>query len=189
MVQLTRIYTKSGDKGKTSLGNGKRVSKCSTRIEAIGAIDEVNCFLGLSVLKISDEGVRQLLLRIQNDLFDLGADLCLPDDGEPAPYEPLRVTHEQVVFLENKIDQYNADLSDLRSFILPGGTEAASALHLARSIARRAERWIILLSEEEAVSPQIIQYINRLSDLLFVLARWENHLGKSEILWVPGANR
>lgn len=189
MVQLTRIYTKSGDKGKTSLGNGQRISKSSPRIEAIGSVDELNCFMGLAALKTKNQDIAKLIFRIQNDLFDLGADLCLPETDEDPGYTPLRMTADQVENLEAQIDLYNLELSDLKSFILPGGTESAATLHLARGIARRAERLVINVSETETISPPVIQYINRLSDLLFVLARYENNKGQDEILWVPGENR
>jgi cob(I)alamin adenosyltransferase len=189
MVQLTRIYTKGGDKGKTSLGNGKRVLKSCLRIAAIGDIDEVNCFLGFAITQNLTTKSKEILLRVQNDLFDLGADLCVPESSEKLDYTPLRMSYEQVLFLEKTIDDVNENLKPLNSFILPGGTDVAASLHLARAIARRAERSIIHLTESESINPQVIQYINRLSDMLFVLARFENVQTNSEILWVPGENR
>ena len=190
MVQLTRIYTKSGDKGKTSLGNGKRVLKSSLRINAIGTVDEANSFLGVALMHIKDDDTRALVLKIQNDLFDVGADLCLPDTAEKIDYEPLRVTKQQVDNLETKIDFYNASLSPLKSFILPGGSDAASYMHLCRTVVRRAERYVCAIVEEEGdekyVSKLVVQYLNRLSDLLFVLARIVNNNGKNDVLWVPG---
>lgn len=190
MVQLTRIYTKSGDKGKTSLGNGKRVLKSSLRINAIGTVDEANSFLGVALMRIKDEDTRALILKIQNDLFDVGADLCLPETGEKIDYEPLRVTSKQVENLEEKIDFYNASLSPLKSFILPGGSDAASYMHLCRTVVRRAERYVCAIVEEEGnatcVSKMVVQYLNRLSDLLFVLARILNNNGKNDVLWIPG---
>ena len=190
MVQLTRIYTKSGDKGKTSLGNGKRVLKSSLRINAIGTVDEANSLLGVALIHIQEDKMRQLILKIQNDLFDVGADLCLPEVVEKLDYEPLRVRKEQVDFLEGKIDFYNAELLPLQSFILPGGSEASSYMHLCRTVVRRAERYVCAIAEEEGdekcVSQLVVQYLNRLSDLLFVLARINNNNGKNDVLWVPG---
>jgi cob(I)alamin adenosyltransferase len=190
MVQLTRIYTKSGDKGKTSLGNGKRVLKSSLRINAIGTVDEANSFLGVALMHVQEEKIRHLILKIQNDLFDVGADLCLPETAEKLDYEPLRVTKQQVDFLETKIDFYNAALLPLQSFILPGGSEASSYMHLCRTVVRRAERYVCSIAAEEGdekcVSQLVIQYLNRLSDLLFVLARITNNNGKNDVLWVPG---
>jgi cob(I)alamin adenosyltransferase len=191
MVQLTRIYTKSGDKGKTSLGNGKRVLKSSSRIHAIGTVDEANSFLGVALMHIQEDKMRYIILKIQNDLFDVGADLCLPETAEKIDYQPLRVTKQQVDFLEKKIDFYNAALLPLQSFILPGGSEASSYMHLCRTVVRRAERYVCSIAEEEAehdkfVSQLVIQYLNRLSDLLFVLARIHNNNGKNDVLWIPG---
>ncbi len=184
MVQLTRIYTKSGDKGKTSLGNGNRVLKSNLRIEAIGSLDEANCFIGQSVLSAQDT-FKSLLLSIQNDLFDLGADLCMPNSEQ----NTLRVNDDNIAYLENKIDSINSDLSDLTSFILPGGTKSAADLHLARSVVRRAERSCVHLAQEDDINPLIPQYLNRLSDLLFVMARFENNKGQNDILWNPGGNK
>lgn len=184
MVQLTRIYTRGGDKGKTSLGDGSRVHKSELRIEAIGTVDEANASLGLAVLHASGE-VAALLYRIQNDLFDLGADLCMPDLNSGG----LRLIAGQVEWLESHIDLFNESLNPLTSFILPGGTQLAASLHLARTIVRRAERVLVALSQESQINLEIVKYINRLSDLLFVLGRHANDQGRQDILWVPGANR
>jgi cob(I)alamin adenosyltransferase len=188
MVQLTRIYTKGGDKGTTSLGSGKRVAKHDLRVAAYGTVDEANATIGLVRLHASDRpDVDAMLGRIQNDLFDLGADLCTPDD--PADYPPLRIVEGQVERLEQEIDALNAELAPLNSFILPGGTAAAAYLHLARTVARRAEREITALAAVETVNPRAIKYINRLSDHLFVLSRHVNDRGAKDVLWVPGKNR
>ena len=191
MVNLTRIYTKTGDDGTTSLGDMSRTSKNDPRLEAYADVDEANSAIGvvLSLGAISDESVKALLIRVQNDLFDVGADLSTPVVDEPK-VEPLRVTEEQITYLEAKIDSYNADLSELRSFVLPSGTPAASLLHVARTVTRRAERatWHAIHSFGGGVNPLTAKYLNRLSDLLFVLARYENkEIG--DVLWVPGANR
>ncbi|WP_373086039.1 cob(I)yrinic acid a,c-diamide adenosyltransferase [Sneathiella sp.] len=187
MVKLTRIYTRGGDKGKTSLGDGARVSKHSLRVEAYGDVDEVNAVIGLVRLDLQEPS-DVMLSRIQNDLFDLGADLCTPHQDAPK-YPPLRVTQDQVDRLEQEIDALNAELSPLNSFILPGGSRAAAYLHLARTVCRRAERRITALADSDAVNPVAIVYINRLSDFLFVLGRYLNNKGEQDVLWVPGANR
>jgi cob(I)alamin adenosyltransferase len=188
MVQLTRIYTKGGDKGTTSLGSGKRVAKHDQRVAAYGTVDETNATIGLVRLHVTaDPQVDAMLGRIQNDLFDLGADLCTPED--PKDYPPLRIVEAQVERLEQEIDALNAALAPLNSFILPGGTAAASYLHLARTVARRAEREITALAAVETVNPHAIKYINRLSDHLFVLSRHVNDRGAKDVLWVPGKNR
>lgn len=191
MVQLTRIYTKGGDKGSTSLGSGKRVKKHDLRVAAYGTVDEANAAIGVARLHISgkDGGgdIDSMLNRIQNDLFDLGADLCQPED--PKEYPPLRVVEAQVERLEQEIDRLNAGLQPLKSFVLSGGSPAAAHLHLARTIARRAERDITALMEHEAINPAGLRYINRLSDLLFVMARYVNDKGRADVLWVPGQNR
>lgn len=184
MVKLTKIYTRGGDQGKTSLGDGQRVSKTDPRINAIGAIDELNAHVGLCLIDAPSE-IRSLLSHIQNDLFDLGADLCVPDLTHAA----LRITASQVNFLEKKIDAYNADLSPLTSFILPGGSLLSAQLHVARAVARRAERDIIHLNDHSPLNTEVIKYINRLSDLLFVLCRYVNDRGEKDVLWVPGAHR
>lgn len=191
MVNLTRIYTKTGDDGTTSLGDMSRTSKNDPRLEAYADVDEANSSIGtaLSLGSISNESVTTLLIRIQNDLFDVGADLSTPVIDDPK-VEPLRVTEEQITYLENMIDQFNEKLSDLRSFVLPSGTPAASLLHVARTVTRRAERstWHAIHSFGGGVNPLTAKYLNRLSDLLFVLARYENR-EVGDVLWVPGANR
>ncbi len=185
MVTLTRIYTRGGDRGETSLGNGDRVPKHALRVEAYGTVDEANAAIGLARLETTGDA-DQMLARIQNDLFDLGADLCRP--GDPGDGK-LRVADGQVDRLEAEIDRLNADLAPLNSFVLPGGTRAAAYLHLARTITRRAERLTTELSVTEAVNPAAVKYLNRLSDHLFVLSRWVNDKGALDVLWVPGANR
>jgi cob(I)alamin adenosyltransferase len=193
MVVLNRIYTKTGDAGTTALGSGERVPKTSKRIAAYGTVDETNAQIGMVRIHLvgTYPDVDAMLLRIQNDMFDLGADLCVPDRGEKLPYEPLRMSEAQVTRLENEIDQMNAVLSPLKSFILPGGTPAAAALHVARTVSRRAERDMVELAalQNEPVSKAALQYINRLSDFLFVAGRYVNDHGKADVLWVPGKNR
>ncbi len=199
MVRLTRIYTKGGDKGETSLGSGARVAKHDPRVAAYGTVDEANATIGLARLHLGDaQGEADAILgRVQNDLFDLGADLCRPETPKsgapsepppPPPPPPLRVTAGQVARLEGEIDRLNADLAPLKSFVLPGGTAGAADLHLARTVARRAEREMTALAQTEAVNPEAIRYINRLSDLLFVLARALNDGGAQDVLWEPGQN-
>ena len=190
MVNLTRIYTKTGDDGSTSLGDGSRTSKNDPRLEAYATVDEANSTIGvvLSIDTLSDD-LRKLLVRIQNDLFDVGADLCTPVVDNPT-HEPLRVLETQITFLEEQIDKYNEELAPLRSFVLPSGTAAAAHLHVARTVVRRAERctWDAIHSFGSGVNPLSAKYLNRLSDLLFVLARIVNkEIGDQ--LWVPGANR
>ncbi len=191
MVNLTRIYTKTGDDGTTSLGDMSRTSKNDPRLEAYADVDEANSSIGvaLSLGQITDEAIIKLLVRIQNDLFDVGADLCTPVIDNPA-HEPLRVLESQVTYLEEKIDHYNDSLEPLRSFVLPSGTPAASLLHVSRTVVRRAERstWHAIHSFGGGVNPLTAKYLNRLSDLLFVLARIEN-MAIGDQLWVPGANR
>ncbi len=188
MVRLTRIYTRTGDKGKTSLGDGTRVDKHAVRVEAYGAVDEANAVLGLA--RLHAEGpVQALLARIQNDLFDLGADLCTPAAESEAAGARLRVVQAQVDYLEQEIDAANAALAPLNSFILPAGTPLAAHLHHARTVVRRAERLMVALAVAEPVTPEAIIYVNRLSDLLFVLARAANGNGAADVLWAPGANR
>ena len=187
MVRLTKIYTRGGDKGLTSLGDGTRVPKQSLRVEAYGTVDEANAALGLARLHTSgDEDA--MLGRIQNELFDLGADLCTPEDGRRAA-GALRVLGSQVKRLETEIDRMNAELQPLNSFILPGGSAAAAYLHLARTITRRAERLVSALAAEEKVNPEALRYLNRLSDHLFVLSRRLNGNGAGDVLWQPGATR
>jgi cob(I)alamin adenosyltransferase len=190
MVNLTRIYTKTGDDGTTSLGDGSRTSKNDPRLEAYATVDEANSTMGV-VLACTEipADIRKLLVRIQNDLFDVGADLCTPVVDNP-PYEPLRVVETQVTYLEEQIDHYNESLTALRSFVLPSGTPAAAHLHVARTVVRRAERctWSAIHAFGSGVNPLTAKYLNRLSDLLFVLARFVNkEIGDQ--LWVPGANR
>ena len=199
MVKLTRIYTRGGDKGRTSLGDGRRVAKHDPRVEAYGTVDEANAAVGLARLHAEGEA-EAMLARIQNDLFDLGADLCRPEEEESDRKGPekkanamkaasLRIVEAQVARLEREIDEMNAALHPLESFVLPGGSAAAAHLHLARTVARRAERLMTALAAKSAVNPIAIKYINRLSDHLFVLARYLNDQGKADILWRPGANR
>ena len=193
MVKLTRIYTRGGDKGKTSLGSGKRVAKHDPRVAAYGTVDEANAVIGIARLHTAgDAATDAMLARIQNDLFDLGADLCTPEDPGLDPEmakAALRIVDAQVERLEREIDAMNARLSPLNSFILPGGSPAAAHLHLARTVVRRAEREMTALAEAEAVNPAAIRYVNRLSDHLFVLARALNDGGGADVLWTPGANR
>jgi len=192
MVVLNKIYTKTGDDGTTGLGNGERCKKYDLRVESYGTVDETNACVGLARLHTTEiHRLDDALARIQNDLFDLGADLATPDDGKPLEYEPLRITDAQVAWLEDEIDAFTSKIEPLRSFILPGGTPLAANLHLARTVARRAERLIVELSqnEEENISKTCILYMNRLSDYLFVAARAANNMGKSDVLWVPGQNR
>ena len=192
MVVLNRIYTRTGDTGETALGSGNRVSKAHLRIHAYGTVDETNAVVG--IVRLHTTGMARLdsmLARIQNELFDLGADLCVPDTGKDLGYEPLRIVAGQHQRLETEIDELNADLSPLRSFVLPGGHPAAANLHLARTICRRAERLIVELSAQdgEHVSEAAIAYINRLSDFFFVASRWANAQGAGDVLWVPGKTR
>jgi cob(I)alamin adenosyltransferase len=192
MVVLNKIYTKTGDDGTTALGTGERRLKFDLRVESYGTVDETNAAIGVARLHTENQSdLHAMLLRIQNDLFDLGADLATPDTGEKLEYEPLRVIETQVERIESDIDTLNSDLDPLRSFILPGGSAAAAALHVARTVARRAERLIVHLGETpgEHVNPSCIRYMNRVSDFLFVAARYANDGGKADILWVPGENR
>ena len=191
MVNLTRIYTKTGDDGTTSLGDMSRTSKNDPRLEAYATVDEANSSIGvvLALGQLADAEINKLLIRIQNDMFDVGADLCTPVVDRPE-FEPLRVLESQVVFIEEQIDKYNAELKPLKSFVLPSGTPAAALLHVARTVVRRAERttWHAIHSFGGGVNPLTAKYLNRLSDLLFVLARYVNK-GVGDELWVPGANR
>jgi cob(I)alamin adenosyltransferase len=188
MVRLTRIYTKGGDKGETSLGDGSRVAKHSLRVEAYGTVDEANAAIGLARLHVDDAEADAMLARIQNDMFDLGADLCTPEDGRRAS-GALRITAAQTARLEREIDRMNASLQPLDSFILPGGTAAAVYLHLARTVTRRAERLVCALAAAEKVNPEAVKYLNRLSDHLFVLGRHVNDNGARDVLWQPGLTR
>jgi cob(I)alamin adenosyltransferase len=193
VVNLTRIYTRGGDAGETSLGDGRRVSKSDARIEAYGTVDELGAVLGVCRTHELPAGWDGWLGRIQNDLFDLGADLCVPEDeredrASQRERTRLRVDPAQVTWLEQRCDEVNATLPELRSFVLAGGTPAAAHLHLARTVCRRAERAVVRLGEREQVNADVLGYLNRLSDLLFILARGANADG-GEVLWVPGANR
>jgi cob(I)alamin adenosyltransferase len=192
MVVLNRIYTRTGDDGTTALGTGERRKKYDLRIEAYGTVDETNSAIGLARLHTRDDAeVDAMLGRIQNDLFDLGADLCMPDRGKGPGGARLTITEAQVSRLEQEIDRLNADLAPLRSFILPGGSPAGAALHLARTVCRRAERLIAELADAggEEVSAPALKYVNRLSDFLFVAARHVNGKGAGDVLWQPGQNR
>ena len=202
MVRLTRIYTRGGDKGETSLGDGSRVPKQALRVEAFGTVDEANAAIGLARLHLgsaadadTDREAGAMLARIQNDLFDLGADLCTPEESARAARRSndqggaLRIVAAQVARLEGEIDRMNAGLRPLDSFILPGGTPAAAYLHLARTIVRRAERLVCALAAEERVNPEAVKYLNRLSDHLFVLGRRLNDNGAKDVLWQPGLTR
>ena len=189
MVKLNKIYTRTGDDGTTGLVDGSRCAKHAARMEAIGAVDEANCAIGLAVVALAGGAHGANLARVQNDLFDLGADLATPgEDFAPSPMV-LRVVPGQVTRLEAAIDAVNAGLTPLTSFILPGGSEAAARVHVARAAVRRAERAVTALAAEVRVNPAALAYVNRLSDLLFVLARAVNDGGKADVLWVPGANR
>jgi cob(I)alamin adenosyltransferase len=189
MVYLSRIYTKSGDSGETGLGDGSRVAKDAPRVEAYGQVDELNAVLGLVVASAGDCPERALLRTIQNDLFDVGADLCVPPyEGEQA-HKSLRVTAAQSERLEKAIDHWNEGLQPLHSFVLPGGSPLAAWLHLARTVCRRAERSLVTLMRTESINANVLIYLNRLSDLLFVLSRVANDGGKGDVLWVPGENR
>lgn len=190
MVVLNKIYTRTGDKGETALGDGSRRAKHDPRVTAYGTSDELNCFVGVARACAGGELDTQLSA-IQNDLFDLGADLCRPDmaNDEKAEYPPLRMIDAQVLRLESEIDAMNARLEPLRSFILPGGSALSAHLHVCRTVARRAERLAVELSGSEQVNPAAVKYLNRLSDWFFVAARIANNDGKDDVLWVPGANR
>ena len=193
MVVLNKIYTRSGDAGTTALGSGERVAKHALRIAAYGTVDETNASVGMARVHLAqtDPVLDAMLLRVQNDLFDLGADLCMPDRGKELDHEPLCISDAQVKRLEQEIDQMNSELKPLRSFVLPGGTPAAAALHVARTVSRRAERLMVELAAmpDEPVSAPALKFINRLSDFFFVASRYANDRGNSDVLWVPGQNR
>jgi cob(I)alamin adenosyltransferase len=189
LVYLSRIYTKSGDAGETGLGDGSRVPKDAPRVEAYGQVDELNALLGVLRATCPDAPEPALLQAIQNDLFDVGGDLCIPQPADEPPGRSLRVTAAQAERLERAIDRLNEKLAPLTSFVLPGGSPAAGWLHLARTVCRRAERAVVSLAHTELINPQIVIYLNRLSDLLFVLARVANDHGARDVLWVPGQNR
>ena len=190
MVRLTKIYTRTGDAGTTALGSGERRLKSDLRVESYGTVDELNSVLGVARLH-ADPSTDSLLSRIQNDLFDLGADLATPETDEPLPYERLAIVQSQVDWLESEIDRLNADLQPLNSFVLPAGSALSAHLHVARTVARRAERLMVDLARRdgERVSEPALRYVNRLSDLLFVAARHANDGGRADVLWVPGKNR
>lgn len=190
MVVLSKIYTRTGDKGDTALGDGSRVPKPSLRVEAYGTVDETNAVLGLARLHAEPE-MDMALARIQNDLFDLGADLCRPNqqDDAKAEYPPLRMIEPQVDRLEEEIDAMNKGLTPLRSFVLPGGSPLAAHLHQCRTVSRRAERLAVALLDQEGCNPVAVKYLNRLSDWFFVASRVANDNGAKDVLWVPGANR
>lgn len=191
MVVLNKIYTKTGDDGSTALVTGERRPKSDPRIEAYGTVDETNAVVGLVRLhtKDLDADVDAILGRIQNDLFDLGADLATPDTGQDLGYEPLRITDQQVEALEQAIDKLNADIAPLRTFVLPGGSAASAHLHLARTVSRRAERLMVELQSREKINTSAVRYMNRLSDFFFVASRFLNAKGEGDVLWVPGQNR
>ncbi|ASP35122.1 cob(I)yrinic acid a,c-diamide adenosyltransferase [Labrenzia sp. VG12] len=191
MVVLNKIYTKTGDDGTTALGSGERRPKNDLRIDAYGTVDETNAVVGLVRLQTQEGApeVDRTLSRIQNDLFDLGADLATPETDQDLGYEPLRITEAQVTAIEEAIDALNADLSPLRSFVLPGGSAASAHLHLARTVSRRAERLMVELAAREKINPSAVRYMNRLSDYFFVASRYLNDKGADDVLWVPGQNR
>ena len=192
MVKLNKIYTRTGDAGTTGLGTGERVRKDAVRIAAYGTVDETNALIGVARVHLgAHPGLDAKLGRVQNDLFDLGADLCVPERGKKPKFEPLRISDAQVVRLEAEIDEMNSELNPLKSFILPGGAPAAAALHVARTVCRRAEREMVALVAlpDEPVSGAAMKYVNRLSDYLFVAGRYVNDRGRSDVLWVPGQNR
>jgi cob(I)alamin adenosyltransferase len=189
MVYLDRIYTKSGDEGKTSLGNARRVSKTDVRIVAYGGVDELNSVIGIAVAAGLPTAISERLVHVQNDLFDLGADLCVPESTENASSEALRIAGAQVATLEGWIDEATAQLTPLKSFVLPGGSPASAHLHHARTVCRRVEIGVLRLAESESINPQAVIYLNRLSDLLFVWARLCNDAGRSDVLWTPGKFR
>ena len=190
MVTLSKIYTRTGDDGTTGLVGKERRLKCDVRIDAYGTVDEANAAIGMARLHAAThKDVDVMLARIQNDLFDVGADLATPQTGEKPEFEPLRATATQVAWLEQSIDTLNAELKPLKSFVLPGGSAAAAYLHLARTVTRRAERIAVELQQIEQVNPEAVKYLNRLSDFLFVASRAVNDNGAKDVLWVPGANR
>lgn len=191
MVRLSKIYTKVGDAGQTMLGDGAMLPKDHVRVEAYGAVDEANATIGAAIIACASGVIRDELLRVQHDLFDVGADLCVPIEPAEKPGERLRVQPQQAVRLEQCIDRLNESLQPLNSFVLPGGCPAAAALHLARTTVRRAERRVasLLIAEPSRTNPQALIFLNRLSDMLFVMARAANDNGKLDVLWIPGANR
>ena len=187
-MKLDRIYTRGGDDGQTSLGDGARVPKFHIRVHACGGLDEANAAIGVLLLHVDDPEVRDVLVLAQNDLFDVGADMCRPESPD-ANKQPLRVTAQQVLNVEKQIDHFNESLAPLTSFVLPGGTPASAYLHLARTAIRRAERDMTELASREPINAEALKYVNRLSDLFFVLGRYMNGRGTADVLWKPGANR
>ncbi len=188
MVVLNKIYTKRGDDGKTELGNGERVKKFSKRVEAYGTVDELNSLIGIVTSLDIDKDLKNSLLKIQNDLFDIGADLCVPKDDNNN-FSPFRFPSNYVLRLENEIDLMNTSIEPIKSFVLPGGSRISSQLHLCRTTCRRAERYVVELMESEDSNPEVLKYLNRLSDWFFVSARKYNDNGKSDILWIPSKNK
>lgn len=191
MVRLTKIYTRTGDAGRTRLGDMSETDKHDPRVDAYGDVDEANSAIGLARSALADgNALDQILSTVQNDLFDLGADLCVPESDEPREWEPLRMKPEQVDALETHIDDLNAELQPLNSFILPAGSEASARLHVARTVCRRAERKVSwLIAGDHDINANVLRYLNRLSDLLFVMARTANDGGRADVLWVPGGER
>lgn len=187
-MKLDRIYTRGGDDGRTSLGDGARVPKFHSRVRVCGGLDEANAVIGVALLHIDEYDVREVLILVQNDLFDVGADMCRPEKPD-AEKQPLRIVAQQVLAIEEQIDRFNDALNPLSSFILPGGSPASAYLHLARTVLRRAERAMAELATNEPTNPEALKYVNRLSDLLFVLGRYMNARGSADVLWKPGANR
>ncbi len=189
MVVLNKIYTKKGDDGKTELGNGERVKKFSKRVVAYGTVDELNSIIGIVTSLDIDEELLNSLSKIQNDLFDIGADLCVPQDDKKNNFTPFRLPSNYVLRLENEIDKMNSSIDPIKSFVLPGGSKISSQLHLCRTTCRRAERFLVDLMEIEDINPEVLKYLNRLSDWFFVTARKYNDNGKNDILWVPSKNK
>ena len=189
MVILNKIYTKRGDDGKTELGNGERVKKFSKRVVAYGTVDELNSLIGIVTSLDIDKDLQKSLLKIQNDLFDIGADLCVPKDEKNNDFSPFRFPNNFVLRLENEIDLMNSSIEPIKSFVLPGGSRVSSQFHLCRTTCRRAERYVVELMEKEDINPEVLKYLNRLSDWFFVSARKYNENGKNDILWVPSKNK
>ncbi len=191
MVKLNKIYTRTGDDGTTGLVDGSRISKSSLRVQAYGDVDETNAVIGLVRLHLENRGLDDMLSRIQNDLFDLGADLAtpMPGEGEADSEYALRMVAQQSTRLETELDALNADLEPLNSFVLPGGSPPSAYLHQARTVCRRAERLCVAMMAEDSINPHAVTYLNRLSDFLFVAGRWCNEQGQTDVKWVPGANR
>lgn len=189
MVKLNKIYTRTGDDGRTGLATGARVEKFDPRVQAYGAVDEANAAIGLARVCVDDPALDAALGRAQNDLFDIGADLATPGPDDALGFTPLRASAAQAERLEAEIDRFNADLAPLETFVLPGGSEAAARLHVARTVTRRAERCACALAVSAEVNPAALVYLNRLSDFLFVAARWVNDKGAGDALWTPGENR